>query len=122
MHVFAPEKASTCRSKSAKGEWIEKVCDNVIACNSLKGKISQMGVMEDFESRPHKTVSFFVERDKEVQEWNEQKLPKMLPGYNVEAGCQAEKKRRKRRTVERKIRDEIAQEVVGGHQKEGKRA
>ena len=25
MHVVAPEKASTCRSKCAKGEWIEKV-------------------------------------------------------------------------------------------------
>ena len=34
MHVVAPEKASTCRSKGTKGEWIEKVYDYVIACNS----------------------------------------------------------------------------------------
>ena len=27
MHVVAPEKASTCRSKGAKGEWIDKVYD-----------------------------------------------------------------------------------------------
>ena len=53
MHVVAPEKGSTCRSKCAKGEWIEKVYDYVTACDSLKGKISQMEVVEDFESRPH---------------------------------------------------------------------
>ena len=82
MHVVAPEKASTWRSKSAKGEWIEKVYDYVIACTSLKGKISQMEVVEDFESRPHKAVSFLVEREKEMEEWNEQKLPKVLPGYS----------------------------------------
>ena len=38
MHVVAPEKASTCRSKSAKGEWVEKVFDYVIACDSLRTK------------------------------------------------------------------------------------
>ena len=44
------EKASGFRgSKSAKGEWIEKVYDYVIACTSLEGKISQMEVMEDFD-------------------------------------------------------------------------
>ena len=37
MHVIAPEGESTCRSKNAKGEWVEKVYDIVIACNSLKG-------------------------------------------------------------------------------------
>ena len=37
-----------------KGEWIERIYDQVKA-------------VEDFESRPHKAVSFVVERDKEVQ-------------------------------------------------------
>ena len=37
MHVVAPEKASTCKSKGAKEDWIEKVYDYVIACNSLEG-------------------------------------------------------------------------------------
>ena len=37
-------------------------------------------MVEVFESRPHKTESFVVEREKEVQEWNEQKLSKVLPG------------------------------------------
>ena len=37
--------------------------------------------MEDFESRPHKVVSFFFfENEKEMEEWKEQKLRKVLPG------------------------------------------
>ena len=39
MHVIAPEGVSTCRSKNAKGEWVEKVYDCVIASSSLKGNI-----------------------------------------------------------------------------------
>ena len=62
MHVIAPEGVSTCRSKKCKGEWVEKVYDYVIACNSQKGKISKKKVIEDFESRPHKAVTFVVER------------------------------------------------------------
>ena len=39
MHVIAPAGMSTCRSKknkNAKGEWVEKVYDYVMACSSLK--------------------------------------------------------------------------------------
>ena len=96
MHVVAPEKVSTCRSKSAKGQWIEKIYD-VIAWNSFYGKISQMEVVEDFESRPHKAASFVVEREKEMQEWNEQKMPKALPGYSGGKLPGRSKKKRKRR-------------------------
>ena len=62
MHVIAPAGVSTCRSKNAKGERVEKVYDSVKACSSLKGKISDMQVIEDFESRPHKAVTFIVEK------------------------------------------------------------
>ena len=41
-----------------------------------------MKVVEDFESRSHKAVSFVVERGKEMQEWNEQKLPKVSPAHS----------------------------------------
>ena len=58
-HVEAPEKASTCRSKSAKGEWMEKVYDYVIACNSMRGTIAQMEVVEDFEPRRTKHCPFW---------------------------------------------------------------
>ena len=57
----ACNSTSRCRradQKNAKGEWVKKVYDNVKAFSSLKGKISDMKVMEDFESRPHKAVTF----------------------------------------------------------------
>ena len=80
-----------------------------------------MEVVEDFESRPHKAVSFLVEREKEMQEWNEQKLPKVLPGYSGGKlpGRSTEEKGREEGEVdegsgERKIRLAIAQEVVAG--------
>ena len=43
--------------KGPKGERIERTYDYVIASQSLKGKITKMDLMEDFESRPHKAVS-----------------------------------------------------------------
>ena len=55
------KKVSTCRSKGAKREWFEKVYGYALACNSLQRQISPMEVVEDFESRPHKAVSFAVE-------------------------------------------------------------
>ena len=67
MRVIAPEGVSTCRSKNAKGEWVEKVYDYVIACSSLMGRISDMKVIEDFESRPHKAVTLVFDRGKERQ-------------------------------------------------------
>ena len=121
MHVTVPDGVSTCRSKSAKGEWVEKVYDYVIACNRPKGKISQMKVVEDFESRPHKAVSFVVERGKEIQEWNEQKLPKVLPGHSGGRlpGRSTKEKGSEEGEVdedgeERRIRGQIVQEVVAG--------
>ena len=39
-----------------------------------------MEVVEDFESRPHKAVTFLVQRETEVQVWREQQMPKALPG------------------------------------------
>ena len=65
-------------SRSAKGEWVEKAYDYVMACSSPKGRISDMQVIEDFESRPHKAVTFVVQRGKARQEWNEHKLPKVV--------------------------------------------
>ena len=100
------------------GEWVQKVYDYVIACNSLKRNILQMKVVEDFESRPHKAVSFVVEREKEMQEWSEQKLPKVLPGYSggrFPARSAEERGREEEEPddgkKERKIRNEVTQEV-----------
>ena len=82
MRVIAPGGVSTCRSKNAKEEWEEKVYDKVIACSSPRGEIFRLEEDRRFESRPHKAVTFVVERGKERQEWNEQKLPKAPPGHS----------------------------------------
>ena len=115
MYVVAPEKGSTCRSKGAKGEWIEKVYDYVIAYNSLKGKISQMEVVEDFESRPHKVVSFVAKRRCRSE------LTKVLLGCSggrLPGRSTKEKGREEGVLVENgeesKNRNGIAQEVVAG--------
>ena len=94
------------RPKKMSGS--KETVDCVIACNSLRGTISQVEVVEDFESRPHKAVSFVVVRREEMKEWNEQKLPKVLRG-----------KRGRRRK-----KDQGSNRSRSGcrHQKEGKRA
>ena len=46
------KECQSADQQNAKGVWVEKVCDYVSACNSLKGNLSQMKVVEDFESRP----------------------------------------------------------------------
>ena len=85
MHVTAPEGASTCRSKSAEGEFVEKVYGNVIACNSLKGKISQMKVVEDFESWPRNAVFIVVVYRNETS-----RSYRRCCLETVEEGCQEE--------------------------------
>ena len=54
------KKRPRAGQKVPKREWIERTDDYVIASGSLKGKISQMEVVDDFESRPHKAVSSCV--------------------------------------------------------------
>ena len=53
------------RLKNAKGDWVEKVYDYVIACNSFKWKISQ---------------PLWLKEERRCRKWNEQRLPKVLPG------------------------------------------
>ena len=64
MHVVDSKGASTCRSKGPKDVWIERTYGCVVASGSLRGNISQMEVVEDFESRPHNAVSFVVRGEK----------------------------------------------------------
>ena len=81
--------------------------------------------MEDFESRPHKAV-FFVEREKERQEWNEQKLPKVLPGYSggrLPGRCEDERGRGRggrEDSTELQVRYDIVQEVVADIEQEAR--
>ena len=122
MHVVAPREASTCRSKNSKGEWIERIYDYVIASGSLKGNLHRWRWWKAL-SRDHtkQCPLWSRKREKEVQEWNEQKLPKVLPGYSggrlpgrraKERGREDEEEEENGR--ERKVRYETAQEVVAG--------
>ena len=77
-----PERSIHVQVERPKDVWIERTYDHVVASGSLKGKISQVEVVEDSESRPRNAVSFVGERGQAMQEWNEQTLPKVLPGYN----------------------------------------
>ena len=82
MFIEAPGEVSACGSKGSNGELTERTYDNVTTSQSQWGKIKKMEVVEDFESRPHKAVTFLEERDKELQEVRELKMPKALPGYS----------------------------------------
>ena len=67
------------------------------------------------------------EEKKETKEWNEQKLPKVLPGCSGGRlpGRSTKEKGREEGDVdedgeERRIRGQVVQEVVARHQGEGK--
>ena len=73
-----------------------------------KGNLANEGGTEDFESRPHQALSLewrMVERGKEMQEWNELKLPKAFFGYS-RGGCQEGAQKRKAEKKERWKRHE----------------
>ena len=73
---------STCGSKGPNGEFIERTNDYVIASHSHQGHVKNMEVVEDFESRPHKAVTFLVARDKKFQVRREQNMPKAQAGFS----------------------------------------
>ena len=111
VSIEAPEQGiSTSRSKCSKGEAIERTYDYVIASRSLQGKIKNMEVVEDLESRPL-AVTFVVERDSEIQEVREFKSPEALPDYSrgkMPGRSKAEGgKRRRRRKEEEEEEDEV---------------
>ena len=73
----------------------------------------------DYKSGPYR--AFVCQREKEIQEWNEQKLSEVLPGFSggglpgrstKEAGREEEEEKEK--SEERRITKGIAQEVVDG--------
>ena len=47
-------------------------------------KNKNVEVDADFKSRPHKAVTLLVERDQEILELCELKMPQALPGYSGE--------------------------------------
>ena len=88
---------------------------------SLRRKDLTDGGGGRFESRPHKAISSVVKGETEMKEWNEQKMPKVLPGYSGGRllGRSTKEKGREEGELdegkeERRNKSEIAQEVVAG--------
>ena len=75
------EGVSTYPSACPIGEQIERTYDCVIATKTLQGKIWNMEVVKDFESRMHKAVTFQVDRDKDLQEVRVVNLSETLSGF-----------------------------------------
>ena len=97
MFIKAPgEGVSTGRSKGPFGELNERTYDYVIASHGLQVKIKNMEVVEDFESRPHKAVTFLVERDTESRRAVTRKCHKRFQDSAVE-GCQEESRWQKQK-------------------------
>ena len=120
-HMFtkAPgEGVSTCRSKGPNGEFFERTYDCVIASHSLQGETNNMEVVADFESRPHKAVTFLEERDKEFQVWREQKMPKgsaRIQRWKAARKKQGgRRKRRRGRREERQGDNEVIRRTIAG--------
>ena len=102
------------QKKNAKREWVEKVYDYVIACNSLKEIISDMKVIEYFEPRPYKAVTFVVERGKEWQDWNVKSVGRS-PGRGAEEKGWEEGEEDEG-SEERRVRSETTEEVIRSSQ------
>ena len=80
--IEAPEEGIfTCRSKVPNGAANERQHDYVIVCRLLLVKVKKINVVEDFEPRPHKAVTFQVEKAWEVRELN---MPKALSSFSGE--------------------------------------
>ena len=65
MWKLRKKRLRACR-KAQKVNGLKKIFDYVIASGSLKGKILQMEVVEDFESKPHNAGSFVCKREEEI--------------------------------------------------------
>ena len=111
MHVVAPKGVSTSRSNGPQGEWVEKPVTTSLGLVASEENFTDGGGGRLLSRGSTKQCPFVVQREEEIQEWIEQKLPKVLPGYSGgklprEERAQkkeTEKKRRKRRTAERDL-------------------
>ena len=82
MYIEALTEGSTCRSVGPNGKLVERTYHFVIASTGLMRKIMNMEVVEDFEARPRKAVTFQVEKDRETPVVLELQAPKALPGFS----------------------------------------
>ena len=99
--------------------WIERTYDCVVANGSLKGKILQMEVVEDFESRPTSSSGPFCGRKMERNKGMERAGAAEGAAWSQRRKVATKEKGREEGMVdedgeERRIRGQIVQEVVAG--------
>ena len=113
MFIEAPEEGiSSCPSTGTKDEPIERTYDYFTGSRSLQGKTKKMEVVDDFESRPHKAVTFLVERDKEIQEVPSAKsLTRIHWCYQVEVVQKVGKGGREEEDKMRRVEKEVMNAV-----------
>ena len=126
MFIVVPKEASTCRSKSPKGELIERTYDCVIASRSLKGKITQM---EDGGKFRVKATQSSGSGDRERQGRCKNGMSKRCQKHclaTVEAACKEEaqrkevvKKIRKRSIAKRQVKKRNCSRSGCKHYEEG---
>ena len=125
MFIKAPgEEVSTTRSKGLHGELFERTYCCVIASHSLQEMLRNVEVVEDFESRPLKAVTFLAEREtknfrcgvninchKRLQD----SAVEMLPGRNNVEGREQEGEEEGQKKM---IENEVIRGIIAGVPKE----
>ena len=87
----------------------------LISTRNLRGKLENMEGVEDFESRPHKVVTFLVEGDREIQEVRELKMPECLVRFTAVVRCQEEARWKEEKKTRRRGRSSVAGGKGGGN-------
>ena len=59
-----------------------------LQARALQGKMKNIKVVEDFESGPHKAVTFQVEQDKEIHSVREFQVPPPPHSTDIKPSCQ----------------------------------
>ena len=108
MFIKAPgEGISICRSKDPQEELIERTYGYVTASRRFQRKIRCIEVVEDFESSPHKAVSFVVEITKITRYGASKKRPKR---YQASVVSSFQEEGRKRTAKWKMMRSRVMKE------------
>ena len=100
---------------------MDRTYDYLVASHSLQGKIKNMGGR--ISTQDHTQGGHFLgrERDRELQAWREQKMPKALPGFSgrklpgrskVEEGREEEEEEEEGQ--EKKMENGVIEEILAG--------
>ena len=117
-HVVTPKEASTCRSKGPKRSGSKERMTTSLRVVVSREKFHRWR-WRNIQSQDHIKQSSLFYRGKEIKEWSEQKMPKVLPDYSGGRlpGRSTKEKGREEGAVdedgeERNVRSQIDQKMV----------